>query len=195
MAETARRMATWEDIANSPDDGRTYEVVDGQLEAFPRPLPRHARAEGRLFSRISLPFDEGEGGPGGWWILIETEVVFAENDIVVPDLGGWRRERLPSFPEERPIRVTPDWVCEVLSPSHPRRDRIVKADLYLTSRVPHYWILDLDARVLEAYANRDKGWLRLGAWSDGDKPRIEPFEAIELDVEKLFPPLPPSSGS
>ena len=112
---------------------------------------------------------------------------------MVPDLAGWRRQRLPELPDTRPIDVLPDWVCEVLSPSHPRLDRIVKADLYLRSGIPFYWILDVNGRTLEAFAHHESGWLRLGAWTDGDTPRVEPFAAIELDVGALFPPLPSAS--
>lgn len=110
MSETARRAATWEDLLQTPDDGRTYEVLDGQLEALPRPLPRHGRVQARLASKLSGPFDPGEGGPGGWWLIIEPDVRLTPHQIVVPDLVGWRRERLPDFPEGRPMDVVPDWV-------------------------------------------------------------------------------------
>jgi Uma2 family endonuclease len=96
---------------------------------------------------------------------------------------------LSELPQSGPIDVRPDWVCEVLSPSNPRYDRIVKANLYLDSGIPFYWIVDVDGRTLEAFSNREKAWLRLGAWTDGDTPRVEPFDAIELDVGALFPPL------
>lgn len=192
MAETAKRLGTWEDILNAPDDGRTYEVIGGELEALPRPLPRHGRAQGILFSGLFAPFDQGRGGPGGWWLVIEPDVRLNPNDIVAPDVAGWRRARLPDLPDTRPIDILPDWVCEVLSPSHPRRDRIVKADLYLRSGIPFYWILDVSGRTLEAFAHRESAWLRLGAWTDGDTPRIPPFDAVELDVGGLFPPLSPA---
>jgi Uma2 family endonuclease len=97
---------------------------------------------------------------------------------------------MPELPAERPIRVRPDWVCEVASPSNRWRDRGRKADLYLRFGVPHYWIVDPDERTLEAFVAREGAWVRLGAWTDGDEPRVPPFEAIALDVGGLFPPLP-----
>jgi Uma2 family endonuclease len=188
MAEAARRLATWEDLLATPDDGRTHEILSGQIEGLPRPLPRHGRSQGQLYARLSGPFDPGEGGPGAWWLIIEPDVRLSPHDIVAPDLAGWRRERVPDFPETRPIDLAPDWVCEIVSPRDGGRDRVRKADLYLRSSVPFYWILDPTERTLEAFAARDGAWLRLGAWADDDSPRIPPFEAIEIDVGGLFPP-------
>jgi Uma2 family endonuclease len=186
--ETARRLATWEDLLATPDDGRKYEVLAGALEALPSPLPGHRFAQGVLVSELHAPFFGGRGGPGGLWILIEPDVFLGVNDIVSPDLVGWRRERMPAFPGTRPITTIPDWIAEVLSPSNERRDRVHKAELYLTAGVPFYWIVDVGERTLEAYQSQQGAWVRLGAWTDGDTPRIPPFEAIGVDVGSLFPP-------
>ncbi len=188
MAEPARRMATWEDLVATPDDGTTYEVLGGQIEGLPRPLPRHGRAQARLAGKLSGPYDPGEGGPGGWWLIIEPDVRLDRHEIVAPDLAGWRRDRLPIFPETRPIDLAPDWVCEIVSPGDPGRDRVRKADLYLRSGILFYWILDPEERTLEAFAAREGAWLRLGAWADGDAPRVPPFEAVEIDISSLLPP-------
>jgi Uma2 family endonuclease len=190
MGEPARRLASWADLVEAPDDGRVWEVLGGSLEAQPRPRPAHSRAQARVAGELSGPFDQGRGGPGGWWLLIEPDVEFEVHEIVVPDVAGWRRERMSVLPAERPIRTRPDWTCEVLSPSNRRRDRGRKADLYLRAGVPHYWIVDPDERMLEAFEAKAGAWVRLGAWSDGDTLRIPPFEAIELDVGGLFTPLP-----
>ncbi len=187
-AKTARRLATWEDLLATPADGRKYEILAGKLEALPSPLPGHRFTQGVLVSELHAPFFGGRGGPGGWWILIEPDVFLGVNDIVSPDLVGWRRERVPAFPATRPITAVPDWIAEVLSPSNERRDRVHKAELYLTAGVPFYWIVDVGERTLEAYCSHQGAWVRLGAWTDGDTPRIGPFEAIELHVGSLFPP-------
>jgi Uma2 family endonuclease len=141
-------------------------------------------------AKLSGPFDPGVGGPGGWWLIIEPDVRFEAHDIVVPDMAGWLRERMPVFPETRPIDTRPDWICEILSPSDPGRDRVRKADLYLRSAVPFYWILDPEGRTLEVFAARERAWIRLGGWTDGASARISPFEAIEIDVGGLFAPRP-----
>jgi len=190
MPEAARRRATWEDLLAMPDDGRTYEILSGQIEGLPRPLPRHGRSQGQLYARLSGPFDPGAEGPGGgWWLIIEPDVRLAPHDVVAPDLAGWRRERMPVFPETRPIDLAPDWVCEIVSPRDGGRDRVRKADLYLRSSVGFYWILDPAERTLEAFSAHEGAWLRLGAWTEGDSPRIPPFEAIEIGVGGLFPPI------
>jgi Uma2 family endonuclease len=191
MSETARRLATWDDLSRTPDDGRVYEILDGELEAAPRPAPAHNRAQALLSFEIAGPYDRGRGGPGGWWILIEPDVMLERHQSVVPDLAGWTRARLPDLASERPITTVPDWICEVVSPADRGRDRVRKADLYLRTGVPHYWILDPAERTLEAFEAQDGRWLRGGAWTDGDTPRVAPFDAIELDVAGLFLPLSP----
>lgn len=195
MPETARRLLTWEDLVQTPDDGRTYEVIHGGLEAMPLPRPAHSLVQVNISGELWGPFHKGRGGPGGWWILIAPGVRLATHEIVAPDLVGWRRERLPRLPEERPIDVRPDWVCEVLSPSHLRRDRVVKADLYQQTGIPHLWLVDPEERLLEAFELRQGAWVRLGAWGDDARVRIPPFDAVELDVGSLFPERPPAPAS
>jgi len=187
MSEPARRPAGWPEILAAPE-GLEAEVLDGELWTHPRPRPAHGFTQANLSGLLALPFGIGRGGPGGWWILIEPDVAFGPHDIVSPDLVGWRRERVPDFPDDRPVEIRPDWVCEVLSPSTARRDRLGKSQLYLRAGVPHYWLLDLTARLLEAYELEGERWTRLGAWGEGDVARVRPFDAVELAVGELFPP-------
>jgi Uma2 family endonuclease len=190
----ARRAAGWEDVLAAPE-GVKAEVIAGELFLHPRPRPAHGHTQASLSSEVFPAYYHGRGGPGGWWILIEPDVDFGPHDVVSPDLVGFRRERMPDFPAERPIRVVPDWVCEVLSPSTARRDRIEKADLYLRFGVPYLWLVDLESRILEAFEARAGAWVRLGAWSDGDRPQVPPFDAIALPVGSLFPPAPKPHGA
>jgi Uma2 family endonuclease len=116
----------------------------------PRPAPRHARASSSLGFKIGSPFDQGEGGgPGGWWILDEPELHLGEN-ILVPDLAGWRRERMPQLPETAQFELAPDWVCQLLSPATARADRILPS--YAAAAIDHCWLIDPDGRLLGAYA-------------------------------------------
>ncbi len=178
-------MAGWHEILTAPEELKA-EVLGGELILQPRPRPRHGRGQMALSASLGRPFDFGEGGPGGWWLVVEPDVAFGPHDIVSPDLVGWRRERLPELPQEGPVVVVPDWICEVISPSSIQRDRVLKADLYLRSGVPHYWLLDLPARLLEAYEARQGGWFRLGAWTPEDRAAVPPFEAIELELGRFF---------
>ncbi|MEC7520997.1 MAG: Uma2 family endonuclease [Myxococcota bacterium] len=187
--DPARKLATYDDLRRLPEDVRA-EVVAGEVRVMPSPLPRHSRIARAIGRFVGGPFDDDDGfdGPGGWWILPDVDDELGPHDVVRPDVSGWRRDRLAEPWEERPIAIVPDWVCEILSPSNAKHDRLTKADLYARVDVPHYWIVDPVERLLEAFALRDGGWFRLGAFSDGDVVRVAPFEAIELDVGRLFPP-------
>jgi len=174
------------------EDHATVELIDGIVHVSPRPWARHQRAAVILGARVGGPFDHDAEGPGGWWILPEVDVRWSDWDWTVPDLAGWRRERMPEFPERGPISVVPDWVCEILSPSTRRRDRTAKMEIHARNGVPHQWIVDPSARVLEAYRNEGGRWLRIGAWGAGDVARVAPFDDVPLEVGELFLPL--SSG-
>ncbi len=186
MSAPAPRKATWADVAALPE-GTRAEVLDGEVVVAPSPAPGHQLIAGALGFFVGGPFGFDDD-PGGWWILQEVDVELAPHRVVQPDVAGWRRSRVPSFPAERPIRVVPDWVCEVLSPSSARTDRIRKAAMYLEAGVGFYWIVDPDERTLEAWEASGGRWVRLGAWEEGDRARVAPFEAVELDVGRLFPP-------
>jgi Uma2 family endonuclease len=134
---------------------------------------------------IGTAFHRGRGGPGGWWILSEPELHLAAN-VLVPDLAGWRRERMPEQPTTAFYGLAPDWACEVLSPSTVRVDRVLKLNIYGRERVPHVWLVDPIARTLEVFRLDGDGY-RLLVVHGGDAPvRAEPFDAIELDLGAVF---------
>lgn len=187
----APKLATYDDLLRLPEDVRA-EVIGGGLSVLPSPRPRHAKVQGALRRFLGGPYDDddGFGGPGGWWIFLEVDVQLSVHDIVRPDLSGWRRSRLPK-PDVRPITTTPDWCCEILSPSNPRHDLITKRRLYAKCGVPHYWLVDPDARTLTALVLRGGEWVEAGVFGDDESPRVPPFEAVELPVGRLF--LPPDT--
>ncbi|MEZ4374547.1 MAG: Uma2 family endonuclease [Polyangiaceae bacterium] len=156
----------------------------------PHRCPGHSRAQGALRRFIGSPYDDddGFGGPGGWWILLEVDVELAAHDMVRPDLAGWRRERLQSPWDTRPLKVTPDWICEVLCSSNVATDRVYKRNLYASAGVAYFWMLDPTARTLEALRLQDGEWVDSGSYDDTATVRIAPFEAVELAVARLFPP-------
>jgi len=188
--DSQRRAATYADLLQVPDH-LVAEILDGELYASPRPAPRHARASSGLGGELHGPFDVGRGGPGGWYILDEPELHLAR-DVVVPDLAGWRRERLPRLPDEAFFPLAPDWVCEVISPSTAAMDRVKKLTIYARESVAHVWLIDPLARILEVLRLESQRWLIAGTWSDHDVVRAEPFAAIELDLTLLWdePPAP-----
>lgn len=170
---------------NAPAD-RLVEVISGTLYSMPRPRPTHQRAGGEVHGELRGPFDRGRGGPGGWVILPEPELALGSlPDLVIPDVAGWRRERLPAAPRGA-IPVVPDWICEVLSESTRRHDLTVKMPMYFRQGVGHAWLVDADTRTLQVYRRVSDGWLLALAAGSDDLVHAEPFDAIELDLATLW---------
>lgn len=163
------------------------EVLGGELYTQPRPRGRHAVAESAISADLVPPFHFGRGGPGGWWILAEPEVHFVrDTEVAVPDLAGWRRERMPAIPEDHRFEVAPDWVCEILSPGTVRKDRVVKLPLYARYGVAHAWLVDPLERTLEAFSLRDGAWMLVAALKDDDAVSVPPFDAVSFSLADLW---------
>ena len=185
MSTPLRRAATYEDLATVPDH-LVAEIVDGELHTSPRPAPRHAVSATVLASGLNPPFQQGRGGPGGWWILFEPELHLGR-DVLVPDLAGWRRERLPAISDEPPFfTLAPDWICEVLSPSTYRLDRVAKLRVYAREGVGHAWLLHPGERTLEVLRLESGRWAILATHADDAVVRAEPFEAVAIDLLPLW---------
>ncbi|MCL2777087.1 MAG: Uma2 family endonuclease [Polyangiaceae bacterium] len=193
MVAVARPRATYDDLVRVPEP-LVAEIVDGVLYTHPRPAFPHARVSSVLGSNIGTPFDWGGSGPGGWVIYDEPELHFGD-DVVVPDIAGWRRERMPELPVTAFTRLAPDWVCEVLSPSTQALDRSGKMDVYAREGVRHLWFVDPIERTLEVYRLERGLWVRVATYRDDAVVRAEPFDAIELELAALwdFPPEPDES--
>jgi Uma2 family endonuclease len=184
MTVPARRPATYEDILTLPENV-VGEIIDGELIVSPRPAPRHADAASSLGGMLIPPFRFGDGGPGGWRILHEPELHLGEH-VLVPDLSGWRLERMPSLPQEAFFTLVPDWVCEVLSPGTSRVDRTQKLPSYARVGVAHAWLIDPAIETLEVYALHDGRWVLLGTHGGDEAVRVKPFEALELRLGRLW---------
>ncbi len=184
LALRAETPATYQDLMSLPDHV-VGEILCGVLHVSPRPASAHALASSGLGIEIGSPFMRGRGGPGGWWILDEPELHLGD-EVMVPDLAGWRRERMAQVPEVPYFTLAPDWICEVLSPSTARVDRIVKMSLYARHGVSHAWLVDPLARTLEVYRRHEDAWLFLGGFSDDQKVRAEPFDAAEICLGDLW---------
>lgn len=162
------------------------ELINGELVVSPRPSPPQAVCAANLNAIVNSVFGLGIGGPGGWWILMEPELHLA-GDVVVPDLAGWRRERLPETPAEAYFTLPPDWVCEVLSPKSAKHDRVSKLDIYRRHSVPFYWIIDPIRRTLEVLALHDARWAIGQTLGDDDAVCAPPFEATTFQLTTLWP--------
>jgi Uma2 family endonuclease len=179
-----KRPATYEDLVALPEN-LVGEIVDGELYASPRPASPHAVAAAALGEELGPPFKRGRGGPGGWFILFEPELHIG-GQVMVPDLAGWRRERMPVVPDVPFFEMAPDWVSEVISPATATLDRHRKMPHYLRAGVRHIWIVDPIAKMLEVYRSESERWTLIATHSDGDKVRAEPFDAIEIDLAILW---------
>jgi Uma2 family endonuclease len=185
VSTPARRPANYADLLDVPDH-LVAEIVDGELHTSPRPAPRHAVGATELGADLVSAFSRGRGGPRGWWILFEPELHLGR-DILVPDLAGWPRARLPVIADEPPyFTLAPQWVCEVLSPSTYRLDRIKKLRAYAREGVKHAWLLHPAERTLEILRLESGRWTILATHADDALVRAEPFEAVDIDLLPLW---------
>ncbi len=183
-----RRRATYDDLIAVPDH-LVAEIIDGELITSPRPAPPHTLALSAigsvLFDRFNGPPGGGAASPGGWWILDEPELHFGE-DVLVPDLAGWRRERMPRLPDIAYFTVAPDWVCEVISPRSGRLDRMRKMPIYAREGVAHLWLVDPIARTVEVYRLEGGRWIVEPAAVGETPAHIAPFAAVEVDPRRWW---------
>ncbi len=183
-SQPAHRQTTYSDLEVLPPHV-VGEIVDGDLIVSPRPAARHARSASRLGTELDGPFDRGKGGPGGWIILDEPELHIV-GQVLVPDLAGWRRERMPELPDVAYFELAPDWICEVLSPSTAAIDRGAKMRHYARAGVRHVWFGDPVVRTLEVVRLDGEGWRLVNTEHGAVKVRAEPFDAVELDLAALW---------
>lgn len=183
VVKLAKRPATYEDLLKVPDH-LVAEIIEGELYTSPRPAPAHLVAASSLGARIHTNFHDGGGGRGGWWILDEPELHLGP-DVLVPDIAGWRRARMPALPTMPYFELAPDWICEVQSPSTTRIDRLLKLPKYGRAEVAFAWLVDPIQRTLEAFRLANGQWFLSGIYGD-DVARIEPFEDIEFPVATLW---------
>lgn len=189
MAAPLPRRATYDDVLAAPRH-RVAEIVGGELRVTPRPAGPHALVASVLGEELGPPFRRGRGGPGGWILLDEPELHLGE-DVLVPDLAGWRRERMPAVPDVAYFDLAPDWICEVLSPSTEKVDRASKLGIYAWAEVGHAWLVNPATRTLEVMRRAGPSWLTVGVHADSARIRAEPFDAIELDLGMLWTDLAP----
>lgn len=197
-AEAARKLID----PNAPNDpaveaafdaapeSMVVEILAGELHTMPRPGRRHTKASSLLGSELIGPFWRGKGGPGGWVILHEPEIHLGPKpDKVVPDLAGWRSERMPDEAGDEDSAfydVAPDWVCEVLSPRTEASDRVKKMNIYRREGVGHVWLLHPISRTLEVYRLGGSHYILLDAFGEDQVVRAEPFDAIEIPLQLLW---------
>jgi Uma2 family endonuclease len=176
--------ATYDDLCHVADRF-IAEIVDGDLYASPRPPVRHIHAASVLAAELGTCFDWSRNGPGGWIVLNKPELHFG-NDVLVPDITGWSRSRLPMLPNAAFMTLAPDWICEVLSPFTETLDRSKKLRIYAREGVEHAWLLDPVRKTLEVFELRKGTWAPLIEHEGGGKVRAPPFDAVEIELDALW---------
>ncbi|MDO8358966.1 MAG: Uma2 family endonuclease [Devosia sp.] len=185
MAEVAPKRTIYEELEAVPPD-LVAEIIGGNLITHPRPSRRHVTTAAALTLELGGPFQKGLGGPGGWVFADEPELHLG-SDVLVPDLAGWRRERLNAHPETNYFTTAPDWICEILSASTERRDRTIKTRAYAEAGIPYFWLIDPRQQLLEAFELDDGQWKVLGGWNSDDEVRAAPFDAVSFSLADLWP--------
>ncbi len=186
MNDPGQRFATYDDVLNAPPH-MVAEIIYGSLELSPRPRPAHALASSGLGVSLLHRFHTDRGGPGGWWILNEPELHF-DTDVLVPDIAGWRRDRMTRLPDTPYFELAPDWICEILSPSTEARDRTDKLDIYAAAGVRWAWLVNPALETLEILRLTEGRWLLENTHRGSACVRAKPFDAIELPLADLWPP-------
>ena len=188
-AAKSKKLPSYEDILALPE-GITGEIIDGELLTSPRPHPIHQYSMLKLSTPLDAKYGRGGGARGGWLFLTEPQLHLQEYHVV-PDIAGWRVERLPGAPAmvftQPVVTATPQWVCEILSPTSGKRDRVLKRRIYLNLKIDYYWIIDPLNQTVEAYRASDPAqWTEIGVFGGDEKAKIEPFGDMELDLSTLW---------
>lgn len=185
MTQKVKGGALYEDVIAAPPD-QVAEIVAGDLFLSPRPSLRHSNASSVIGADIHDAFHRGRRGPGGWWILDEPEL-HLRADVLVPDIAGWRRERLLHLPDGVGMELAPDWLCEVLSPSTERFDRLDKLPRYALAGVDHLWLIDPLKHLLEVLVRDGTQWVLFETFTGSDVVHAVPFEAVPIELAPLWP--------
>lgn len=189
-----------EDPRKQADYLKVLEIIRGVQMMSPRPAQPHTQVASRLHTELSILFERPDdprgptgGGPGGWWLFQEPEIHLEGENPVIPDIVGWRRQRMPYITDAAAFTIRPDWVCEVLSQSTENWDRQNKLALFFDHGIPHIWLVAPLHRRLEVLRHSKDGYLLSGVWSGNQKVRAEPFEAVELNLAVVWPFFAPQN--
>ncbi|HLK99525.1 MAG TPA: Uma2 family endonuclease [Myxococcaceae bacterium] len=188
VTQTRIDQATYS-VLNALPKGWVGEIVEDELVASPRPLAAQTRAAFMLGVELGEQLDPRRGGNGRWCFLRAPELHLGR-DVLVPDLAGWRRDRVtqPPEPSEPFLTVAPDWVCEVVSPVTLSLDRVRKLPLYAQHGVSCAWFIDPEARTLEVFQRLKRGWLFAASYEGDALVRAEPFSSLSLELGALWLP-------
>jgi Uma2 family endonuclease len=184
MGGSHQRKANYSDLEALPAH-LVGELIDGELYVSPLPALPQALAATELLGALRGPSRKGRRAPGSWRLVYDPELRLGE-DVLVPDLAGWRRERIPRMPRRAVFTLAPDWVCEVLSASTWTLDREAKLPVYARHGVRHVWLVDPDTCTLEVLRLEGAHYLPMTSHSGQVQVHAEPFETLALELAHLW---------
>jgi len=181
----AAKLATLADLLAHPEE--RVELINGEIVRRPMARAEHGLVQSNIVGELQ-PLRRPDG-PGGWWIATEISVLYEVHQCPSHDLAGWRRERLPERPRGV-VELTPDWVCEIVSPGHERKDTLTLLLLLQRHLVPYYWLIWPEERTLVAYGLDGVSYRIVAnltaagpnAAPDAERISIPPFEAVPIDL-------------
>lgn len=188
MTAAPTRKSTADDLRRLYGEDSRYELIHGELLEKAMPRLEHSTHQGKLSTILTHRFDRKPGGkwPGGWWLLPELHVGYSSDEVFCHDLCGYRRDLHAEISKTWPCPTRPDWVCELLSPGHEKRDRVDKWSVLYRAKVPHYWIVNPEERFLEVHRWTPAGYHVALKATIGEVIRAEPFDAVELRTAVVF---------
>jgi Uma2 family endonuclease len=192
MANRADKAATYADLEAVPPH-LVAEIIFGTLITHPRPVRRHGGAASALGALSTNAYQFGVGGPGGWIFVDEPELHLGPH-VCVPDIAGWRSERMTESPDKPHFEIAPSWICEILSPSTEKYDKGDKRRIYATYGVEDLWFVDPRSRNSEVFHRQDKDWLLTHTFFDNDDVNAPPFDALTFKLGLLWPFDPPTEA-
>ena len=164
-------------------ENQVGEIIHDQLYVQPRPSWLHGQAEGSIIAGLHTLYRRDGGKTDGWWIIPEPEIHFRrDQEVLVPDIAGWRKARLPTPPKDHRCEVIPDWVCEILSPSTEQKDRTIKMPLYARYHIPFLWLVHPILKTVEVFMLHQEQWQSVGVFSGDTQIVMPPFDTITLDL-------------
>jgi len=173
---------SYADLQQAPEDGRRYELYDGEVFVVPAPMPRHQLAVQNLVDRLR----SYQQSHGGLVLASPIDIVFSEFDVVQPDVVFFIRERADRVDPDRAIRDAPDLAVEVLSPSTAATDRGNKMRMLARYGVPEYWLVDPLARTLEIYGLSAGAYALEQIASDDDIARSRILSELAFPGREIF---------
>ena len=182
----AKQLNTVDDLMQSMDE--RVELLDGEIVKRPMARSDHALIQSNISDEVSL--FKRRKGPGGWWIMTEISVIYHEHQCPSHDLAGWCKERVPNRPTGV-MKLIPDWVCEITSPGHERKDLFHNFMLLQRNRIPFYWVISPEDNTLIAYQLVDNHYhvifsVECKKTEDFKKASIPPFAEVEIDLAYIF---------